>query len=419
MIALGFCLLCFLKRKLIMKYLLNFVFILLTLCFTNLKLYAQAQFQKSLVIEGQNFNTAIHIGIFDGLAENGWKPNVVIASCGGAIAAALIHVIPDPHQRRQFLFSEDFFSILKAAQYSNPGLCHNIGNITKLLSDILTGSNYVNLFKTYLLEVPNVFAAPMDQPFKPAETHIVIIGAWLISELEREGYKKEQKQQKVYKEVFFTDKKIASLLENWISPVAISFPDSAISLQTGIMTNQSVGTAARVSISDPYLINPLKIEGSYFIGGAIDLYSIETAYRLADEVAIVYPNALSKIEYNVLNFVFGFNNNARLREVTNMYAKYWIDFSDFEELGDHLFGIAKINILKNQLALNIPSDLDSFRVALQAQWEFGYARAVEALKQSPNSKSHIRRINKGNTSKEIRDQINRQRNYKSCQFYLL
>lgn len=194
-----------------------------------------------------------------------------------------------------------------------------------------------------------------------------------------------------------------------MSPVALSFPNSTVSVDTQVITNQSLGTAVRVSISDPYLINPVQINNTYFLGGAINLYPIEMAYELADEVAMVYPNAQDFLGQRALASTFGFDNNARLREVTKMYADYWVDFSDFEALGDHHFNVVEADIMRNRLKLRLPEDLGTFRAAIQAQWEFGYNRAVEALQQPPNSKSHVRNINQNNTSREIYNQILRQR----------
>ena len=64
------------------------------------------------------------------------------------------------------------------------------------------------------------------------------------------------KREEMYQEVFFTDMETANLLKDVLSSIAISFPNSATFLDTQVITNQSLGTAIKVSISDPYLINP-------------------------------------------------------------------------------------------------------------------------------------------------------------------
>ncbi len=376
--------------------------IFINLIFISSVSYSEPSYcQRALVLEGQNFNTAIHVGIFDGFMENGWNPDFVIASCGGAIGAALIHAIPDPEKRKAFLLSGDFFNLINTVEYCNFKLLTNLGHLMAITIG-MTAREYSMqrgrifippLFDNYLLEVPNNFnSIPLHQGFSSLGTRVVIIGAKLNFTPEDVGQESEDK--KIYQEVFFTDIETSDLLRDMSSPIAVSFPNSAISFDTQVITNQSLGTAVRVSISDPYLMNPAQIDEIYFLGGAINLYPIEIAYRLANTVAMVYPNALDFLGQRTLASTFGFDNNTRLRKVTNMYADYWFDFLNFEALGDHRFNVIEVDIMRNELRLKLPKDIETFRADIQAQYEFGYNRAVEALQQSPNSKNHIRGINK-------------------------
>lgn len=383
--------------------------------------YSQPAYsEKVLVLEGQNFNTAIHVGIFDGFVENGWNPEFVVASCGGAIAAALINAIPNPEERRAFLSSEGFFNLLQTVKYRDPKMFSNLGNLinkTIVMTDRRSNmrKGYRSpppLFSGYLLEVPNHFnIEPFNQDFNPLGTRVVIIGSKLNFGPQDVG--KRVAHEKLYQEVFFTDTETANLLRNTISPVAISFPNSAVSLYTQVITTQSIGTAARVSITDPYLINPAQVEDTYFLGGSIDLYPLEVAYKLGYQVAMVYPDAQDFLGQSALGSSFGFDNNAQLRKVTGMYADHWIDFSNFESLGDHHFSVVGMNVMKNKMKFNLPQDLETFREAQQAQWEFGYARAVEALQQPHNSRNHIRGITRQNTSKRVYDEIMQYRRNKN------
>ncbi len=368
--------------------------------------------EKVLVLEGQNFNTAIHVGIFDGFVQNGWVPEVVVASCGGAIAAALINAIPGVEERKAFLLSEGFFNLLQSVKYRDPKIFSNLGNlINKTIAMTDRRSNMQKgyrspppIFSGYLLEVPNHFnIEPFNQSFNPLGTRIVIIGSKLNFGPQDVG--KRVTHEKLYQEVFFTDTETANLLRNAISPVAISFPNSAVSLKTQVITDQSLGVASRVSITDPYLINPAQIGDTYFLGGSIDLYPLEIGYRLGDNVAMVYPGPQDFLGQSALGSSFGFDNNAQLRKVTGMYADHWIDFSNFESLGEHHFSVVGMNVMENKMKFNLPQDFETFKRNIQAQWEFGYARAVEALQQPLNSKHHIRGINRKNTSQRVYNEI--------------
>ncbi|MEK6706122.1 MAG: hypothetical protein AABZ06_10060 [Bdellovibrionota bacterium] len=78
--------------------------------------------------------------------------------------------------------------------------------------------------------------------------------------------------------------------------MAISFRNGAIEFQTSAIFDASIGDAMRVSISDPYLMMPVRLSRDFYIAGTIDLYPLEVAYQLADEIAAVFPSKFDLIE---------------------------------------------------------------------------------------------------------------------------
>jgi hypothetical protein len=250
---------------------------------------------------------------------------------------------------------------------------------------------------------------------------VVILGARLDFTPNDVG--KRRARRKIYQEVFFTDADIAKRLEGFVSPIGLGFPKSAVKLETRAYSNVSVGDALRASISDPYLMEPVQINGEAFIAGSIDLYPIEVGYELANETVAVFPEGLGFIEQSAIESsfgiphvsnwspfqLFGLNHNARIRQYTSFYSRYWVDDSDFSEAEDNLFTPVALSILENRVSTSIPEDLDEFDRMIQAQWELGYRRGQEALRQLPNSKAHIRNMNAANSTRETRLEGKRER----------
>jgi hypothetical protein len=53
-------------------------------------------YKRCMVMGGGGFRFGIYIGMYAALRQAGKAPDVLLASCGGAIAAAIIHNLPDP-----------------------------------------------------------------------------------------------------------------------------------------------------------------------------------------------------------------------------------------------------------------------------------------------------------------------------------
>ena len=55
----------------------------------------------------------IYLGIFAALEELGKKPDLLIASCGGAFAATVINNFSDNFSRKEYLKSEEYFEFVR------------------------------------------------------------------------------------------------------------------------------------------------------------------------------------------------------------------------------------------------------------------------------------------------------------------
>ena len=74
-----------------------------------------------MIMGGGGFRFGIYIGMDAALREAGKAPDVIVASCGGAIAAAIIHNLPEPQAQRDWLASRamyDFWCGLKSTRHA-------------------------------------------------------------------------------------------------------------------------------------------------------------------------------------------------------------------------------------------------------------------------------------------------------------
>jgi hypothetical protein len=375
------------------------------------------KFERALVIEGMNYNAAISVGIYDGLVEAGEKPDVVISACGASIANGILNAIPDREERLAYLTSESFHSFLKSTKHRDPRLTSALGNIASRLAGMnsrritrhFEADTLPPLFDGYLLEVSPVQEGPIAQKrFSPDDSvRSVILGAKLLFGPSDVG--QPRLGRRLYEEVFFTDVEIARALKGFLSPIGVSFPKSAVRLTTTSITGATLGDAIRVSISDPYLMAPIRLGKHYYAAGTIDLYPLEVAYEIANEVTTIFPQDFDFVEQSAIGSSFGIDDNLRLRQYTAMYARHWIDYSDFNEIQNEIFKPLKVDLLGNRITTNIPDDLTEFRRMVLAQWDLGRRRALEAVSLPPDYKGHIRGFTKNSASKETLIEVARQR----------
>src|SRR5471030_615973 len=118
-------------------------------------------YQRCMVMAGGGFRFGIYLGMFEALRQAGRAPDVILASCGGAIAATIIRNLPDDEQRRAWLTSPDMYRFwcgLKSTQRA------------KLTATLLSAARrklarakapvIPDLFEDYLFEIPTQLPFP-------------------------------------------------------------------------------------------------------------------------------------------------------------------------------------------------------------------------------------------------------------------
>jgi predicted acylesterase/phospholipase RssA len=360
-----------------------------------LNAHAIEKYKTAMVFSGGGLETAMFLGMLEGVEEAGIKPDVLVGSCGGSVAAAIAQVFHTHQERLEFLKSKDFQDFLLLPK---PTATAFLPYATKFLLGVqynwyLT-DKIPDVFNNYLLQVPfetnikefkNRFAEDGSIP-------IVFNAAKLDFGPEEVAKGAKFGGRKLYHEVFFTDHRTAPLLEGYKSAIASQFPDSAIHPETQVFLDLTLETAARASMSDPHLMNPMKIGDDYYMTGAVDLQPLEVANAVADQVIMSYdPGFDPVVTLPIMGTTFKYNYNQRVLNVNSSYAAYWIDRSDSLRELDMKVGFMP-TLINKHVAQDVPTDRDKFISRIEAQWKWGKARALEGvnLQRPLNDKSHIR-----------------------------
>ena len=76
----------------------------------------QNKFERCMVFAGGGFRFGTYLGMYAAACDAGRRPDILLASCGGAIAAAIIHALPDDQTRKAWLCSPEMYNYCNHAQ---------------------------------------------------------------------------------------------------------------------------------------------------------------------------------------------------------------------------------------------------------------------------------------------------------------
>lgn len=362
---------------------------------------AEPHFERAMIFSGKSINTALFLGMFDAATDAGEKPDLVIGACGGSIGAALVHVDSDRESRLAFLKSREFYEMLKDVSLSNIDLRkfsqillrerkaarknRNANQATRMvLSD---------WFQFSLVDVGDHFdhLSKFDVPFTSQGTAVIFVSAQTqFPKVDRDI--EIDVHQKLFKEVYFTDPKTASLIQGMPSPVAAEFPDSAVETETESLTPSRVMQGVRASIADAIYIGNAELNGRFYFTGGVDLNPVPLAASLAREVVTTYPSPFEPmIEKPIAQAMFDYDPNQYLRRLlAENEATHWVDMSDdaFPNLSPRgKFDLAHIIKIESY----IPADYSKYVEAVDQQYRYAYARTFEALLLPAGDLHHIRK----------------------------
>jgi predicted acylesterase/phospholipase RssA len=340
------------------------------------------KYQRCLVMAGGGFRFGYYLGIYAALCESNKHPDLLLASCGGAIAAAAIQAFPSDAQRKEWISSPEmyqFFLQLKSSQKAT--IARSLVNVFKRRLSSANAKTIPDLFNDYLFEIPQDLPWPSTMASTGELDVAIIAGKLLYTEGEVEH---RRGQRKLFAETVFCSPRTANLLYGAsASKSTLAHDHNAIAEYILSDVNMPMAQAVRASISDMFYFRCHSYQGSDYIGGVINLFPIEMAHHLAHEVVMELKGPYDKLfSIPALRFVLGIDGGQRLNDVLQQHAEMWVDTSDMGEALRVNQIAKKILWRKNRIALVMPDSHDNYVKMIDAQWQYGYRRGLAGVAKS-------------------------------------
>ena len=341
------------------------------------------KFKNCVLFSGGGTRMMIYLGMFAALEESGAKPDLLIASCGGAFAATVINAFPDYFSRKEYLKSEEYFQFVTTTRLTKEKKLSKIGWLT--LKKILDKRNafYIeDVFEKYLVEMnqdlSNDFPTLKNATFSK-EIPTLIIGSKILFEPNETGRKRGNR--KLYQKLIFTDSETAKR----INPEKIiiqseNYKKCAVEILPEIRTNVPLLTSCRISVSDMFYVEPVHFQNEYFAGGAIDLVPIELANHLSENIFIEKKQSYNRVEEGFVRTVLGFSGNERLQEIQRQFNGFQIDTTDVKQKLDGHYLKKIINWKNQEIGFTFPKNYQQFRNDMEKQWQYGYEQTMKIFK---------------------------------------
>ncbi len=340
------------------------------------------KYQRCMVMAGGGFRFGYYLGIYAALRHANKTPDLLLASCGGAIAAALIQSLPDDTRRKDWISSPEMFQFWCGLRSSRQAtILRAFLSAMKRRIFIKNAVVIPDLFNDFMFDVPA--SLPLPDAFSAnTETAVAIIAGQLLFAENEVG--QARGNRKLFAETVFCAPRAAELLRDMRSPLSLeSFGNNAIASDLLTDVNTPIAEAVRASISDMFYFRCHTYQAKHYIGGVIDLFPIEVARQLADQVVMELKGPYDQM-YSIpaLHAVLGIDGNHRLEHVLQQYAEHWIDTSDMEQVLLENQIDKKIVWRRNKLELSMPKNYEAYLKMIDAQWQYGYQRGVAGLAHS-------------------------------------
>lgn len=341
------------------------------------------KFKRAVLFSGGGTRLMIYLGIFAALEESGMKPDVLIASCGGAFAATVINAFPDNFSRKEYLQSEEYFHFVSNTTLTKHRKLSEIGlfSVKKTL-DKRNAPYIEDVFNRYLVEMnqglSEDFPSLKNTQFSQ-EIPTLIMGSELLFDPTEVGQKRNDR--KLYQKTIFTDPETAKkIIPEEIVITSENLKSSAIEDIPKIRTDVSLLTSTRISVSDMFYVTPALFQEKHFAGGAIDLIPIELAKHLADEVIIEKKQSYTPVEEAFVRAVLGYSGNKRLEEIEKQSPDFQIDTNTIKQKLEGHYIKKSINWGKFEIELSLPKSHKQFAKDMEMQWQYGFDQTMKSVK---------------------------------------
>ncbi|WP_294771857.1 patatin-like phospholipase family protein [uncultured Rhodoferax sp.] len=358
------------------------------------------KYQRCMVMAGGGFRYGIYLGMYAAANEVGQRPDLVLATCGASIPAALIHSVPDDAGRRAWLASPDMYAFWRSFQSVAP-LHRTLWRVARRALQMAPAPTVPDLFQDYLFDPPAALPA-FPVPAQKGPTDVAIVGSRLLFGPGDVG--EPRGQRKLLEETVFCSPRAAQLLHGAPSPFADArWGNTAVAPTVSTDSTMPLVDAVRISVSDMYYFPAYRFGATHYMGGVVDLFPIELAQRLAQEITMEFKQEFEPLtSAPAVRSVLGLDANRRLRHVHAQSASAWIDTSDITKALPTQTLHKTLAWRSNRIRLRAPASHAEFAQHMQDQWDYGYQRAMEAFTRRPRGAQtgmrNSNRYNQGRTA---------------------
>jgi hypothetical protein len=334
------------------------------------------RYQRCMVLAGGGFRFGYYLGMHAAAVDAGQEPDLLLATCGGAVAGAIIRNLPDSAARKAWVASPqmyEFFCGLQSGPRAAP--LRALANVALRRLHPGKAARLPDLFHDYLFEIPAVL--PLPPVAGQGGTALAILGGKLLFSEHEVGLPRGDRR--LYGVTLFCGSRTAALAEGLPSAIGSNGWTDAVEPALRVDTTMPLADAVRISISDMFYFRCHSVPSGDYTGGVVDLFPVELARSLARHVTMeMKPPYDQLMAIPALRAVFGVDGNRRMQHVHGQPVDVWVDTSD---VGIALRGNGiqkRVDWLRNRVRLVAPTSYARYLEEVDAQWQYGYQRAAEA-----------------------------------------
>jgi predicted acylesterase/phospholipase RssA len=356
----------------------------------------EEKYKHCMVMAGGGFCFGYYLGMYAAAQKAGRTPDILLASCGGSIAAYLIQALPTDEERKAWIASREMHAFWLSLRSSPKAtIARTAWHALKRKWSTARAPKVADLFDDYFFDIPA--RLPLPAPAAQPQVAVAIVGGRLLYDRSDVGQRRQGR--KLFEETIFCAPQTASLLTGMASPLATpEWGEHAIAPSLATDVQIPFADAARISISDMYYFPCVSLDGQTYTGGVVDLFPLEIAKVLAHSVTMEFKAPFDQ-QYAIPAWraVLGLDGNQRLRYTHGQYADTWVDSSDVMQALAEYDIKKKLDWRNNRYRLAPPADYHDYARKIEAHWQYGYQRGEEAFARSqPNDKSTIRHLTSHN-----------------------
>lgn len=339
-----------------------------------------APYGHVMVFAGGGTRLAYFLGLHAAACEAGHPPDLLLATCGGAWAAAVLHRLGDPAAARAWLMgpeAHEFIGAVRvAAHLSTP---RALWRAAHRWLDRSVAPRVPDVWGDVLFEVDRPVPLPPAAPGR-AGPDVAVVGARVLVPRSLAGQRRNGRM--LFEETVFGPPAVAQHLAG--QPCALAASVGTLAPTVATRTDVPLEQAVRISMTDlQYLSAPdvPRPDGSgavdAFVGGFVDLCPIELARHLGQRISVERKPAFgSLLAEPALRHGLGLDPARRLRQVQAQHADWWLDTHDMRAAVPPLL---RRRLSPHGLQVDAPATLADHADRVAQQWDYGFARGRAAF----------------------------------------